>query len=280
MRNLPAIQRVLFRMQHDASFAARLRAGEPGAVTSAGLDPGDLDLLLEAPVAGVEADPGGKRLAQLLRNVSGELALTLARLSQLGDGESLSAHALATFPRSEAFHRCVMQDGRLPLAFAAHAADAAARSGDALALGLARIEHAMARLRRFDVTRPQPAPGAWVLAAHAQALAVAAGSTEAAARLRSALDAGQALPSLDDLAVSAAGSEHVLIVGSGSVSSLRLREVAIEQLAELAGELLVLADQPVTAGALAAFGARHDVSAGDLGEFIDSLRADGLVRES
>lgn len=264
------LQRTLFRMQHDPSFAARLRAGDAGARASTGLQEGDLALLSSASASSVEADAGGRRLAQFLRNVSSEHALTVARAASGADPALLAA-----FPSSEEFHRAVRDDLRLPLAFARHARRRAAAAGDALLLALAVLEEAMARARRGPFPRGTAPSGGLVLSPRAEALEVPEGSLRAAAELRQALDAGAPPP--PGLKVPDGGSEAVLVLGEASSSPHRLGEAGVELLSPLAGELLLLAREPLGAEDLATFCASRDVTAGEIAGFLEGLAADGVL---
>jgi hypothetical protein len=263
-----AVQRALFRMQHDPGFAARLRDREHEAVSSADLSEDELSLLLEASAAAIGADAGGRRLAQFLRNVSSEHALTLARAA------SVAPEMLASFPASESFHRAIHEDLRLPIAFAEHAAAVAAASGDALLVALASIERAMARARRDGFAHGRGS-GRFALSPRATILAVPAGSLQAAATLREALDASGDVPV--DLRVEPSTTEHVLVLGAPRESAHRLAEATLELLSPLAGALLMLVRDGGDDDALAAFRARHAASEDEVEGFLTSLVADGVV---
>lgn len=269
------IQRSLFRMQHDEGFARALRERDPQAVASTGLSADDLDLLLETGAAAVEADAGGRRRAQFLRNVAGEHALTVA-LAQLGGGADPAL--LESFTGSAFFHRAIREDLRLPLAFGEHAEARAGRTGDALLLALARLETAMAWARRHDFPRGLPEPGGLVLSARAEVLVLPAGTVHAAGEIRSALDAGrhEAL-SARAIRIDEESIEHALVLGRPRESPHRLAEVALEVLSPLAGELLWRSRTPLSVRDMASFRAEHDVTEAELAGFLEDLVAEGIV---
>ncbi len=260
------IQRTLFRMQHDARFAERLRARDDDAIASTALDADSLALLLAAPVAAVEADPGGKRRAQFLRNVSSEHALTCARAG---------AEIVESFTTSPEFHAAMREDRSLPLAFADHAVRWSAATEDALLRALARVEQAMASLRRGPFARVGAPPGGLALGERAEILSLPGGTIAAAARLRQALDANAAVPGDLDIGVDA--GEFALVLGGPRPSPHQLASVSIERLNALAGELLSLCAGPATAADLAAFRTRHEVTEPELAAFTAGLIADGAL---
>lgn len=262
------VQRTLFRMQHDAALAGRLFARDERAIAESALTSRELDLLLAAGPQAVAADPGGKRLAQFLRNVSSEHALSVA-WAQAGADREL----LASFPSSRRFHDAVMRDERLPLAFAAHALERAARSDDAVLLALARLEHAMASARRGPFARAGAPPGGLALAPRAEVLALPRGAIDAASAIRAALDAGEPAPRVG---VDESSVEHALVL-AGERPAHRLAEAGVELLSPLAGALLSLARDGADAPALAAFRERHDVTAEELAGFVASLADEGIV---
>lgn len=263
------IQRTLFRMQHDPVFASALRARDAGALASTGLAEADLVMLLAASAASIEADAGGRRRAQFLRNVASEHALTLARAA--GGADPL---LLESFTASEHFHGAIREDRRLPLAFASHALERARVSGDAFLAALALLEGAMCRARRGPFERVAAPPGGLVLGPRADVLELPEGSVFAAGELRRALDEGEPResPALPDGA-----REHVLILAGGAESPHRLADATLEVLSPLAGALLSLARTPLTAEGLRAFCVRHEVTGDEVGGFLEDLVAEGIV---
>ncbi|HSJ98614.1 MAG TPA: hypothetical protein VLC53_16180, partial [Myxococcota bacterium] len=138
------LQRALFRMQHDPTFAGRVRAGDPEASASTGLGSAELAWLRAADPIALAADREGRRAAQLLRNAASEFRLSLA-LGPAGDGDQAW---LAGFPRSSHFHRAVSAGTPLPLALATWAEQLAAGAPCAAFRALLALEAAMARARR------------------------------------------------------------------------------------------------------------------------------------
>src|SRR5262249_12871534 len=152
--NHRAVQRALFRMQLDPSFAARLRAGEADAQ----LGPAELALLRAADPIALSADRDLRRLGQFLRNVSEEFTLSRA-----------AGGSAEGFPSSPEFHDAVQFDRSLPLAFGRYAERCSA-SGLPAAQAFAALESALARARRELRAASLPgahelalAPWAWLL---------------------------------------------------------------------------------------------------------------------
>jgi hypothetical protein len=261
------LQRTLFRMQHDPGFALRLRSGDADAAASTGLQRDDLDLLLATQPAAVEADAGGKRRAQFLRNVSSEHALTVAAAAAAG-----LPSLVEDFTASEEFHRAIREDRSLPEAFAAHALRST-RGADPFVHAMARLEGALCAARRDGFPRPAPHAGQWMLSPRAEVLELPEGAVDAAGRLRQALDAGQPPP----VPCLGGGREHALVIG-GPRPAHSLAEVGVEVLSPLAGRVLELAREGLGPARLAAFCEEHDVEEGEFAPFLASLVADGVVR--
>jgi hypothetical protein len=242
------VQRALFRMQLDPGFAKRLRARDTKAVASAGLGPEELELLAKADPAAVSADRGGKRRAQILRNVTSEFALSLAL--------STNAKLVEGFTAAREFHEAVTRDESLPLAFGDYLVGRRARGA---AGAVAALERAMALVRRHPPGELEVTRGHVVLAPGNFLFRLPAGTLEVATRVRAALDRGEPAPA--GLTVqSGPPYEHLLMRRTDS-SPFRLPDVSVESLSPALGELLSRAERPRPRAELAADPERAEVVA-------------------
>jgi hypothetical protein len=248
------VQRRLFRMQLDAGFAARVRAGEGPAL--AGLGERERQALAGACAAAVAADREGRRRAQFLQNVTGEFALACAA--------GVSAEA---FPSSPEFHAAVEADASLPLAFAAYAERCC--PSDRAARALLALEQALARARR--AVAPSAPAGRLALAPGAVLRDCPAGTLDLAGRASEALRRGDALPRLR---VDVRRSETVLIRSAPALAPFGLREVAAELATPDLVRLLDALDPPCTPAELAQ---RIGETEADLIEVVDGLVRDGIA---
>jgi len=244
------LQRALFRLQLDPGW----RPGEHE------LGAGERALLAAAHPAGLSADPGGRRRAQFLRNVSGEFALSLAVTK---DG------ALAErFTSSREFHDAVTSDSSLPLAFGEYLIRAEAGP-------LAALEAALARARRARRAVPRLAPDELVLAPWAELLELPAGTLAAAERVRAALDAGDPTPI--GVEIAGAGSETLLLRREPEPAPFRLASVEVERLSPALAALLARAERPLDAGARAREARAAGLTVTELHEIIAGLVADRIL---
>jgi hypothetical protein len=187
--------------------------------------------------AAVAADRDGKRRAQFLANVSGELGLSIAAgLDPEG------------FPSSEQFHEAVRGDGSLPLAFARYAQRCSGGASWALR-ALVALESALCRARRELQTRRAPGPGELALAPWVSLETLPGGTLALAARLRAALDSRDRLP---DLVLDGPASETLLVRAAPIAAPFRLREVEVEHVSPALAALLRAATAPLTRAALSA----------------------------
>jgi hypothetical protein len=259
------IQRALFRMQLDPRFADRLRAGDSQAVASTGLEAGDLELLAGAEPAAVSADRDGKRRAQFLRNVASEFALSLALAPDRRIAEE--------FPESLEFHSAVESDASLPLAFARHL-EKRVTAAPLLVRAVAALECALAAARRARRTAPALGPGEVALAPWVELHRAPAGTLDAAARVRAALDRGE---SLSRPAVSADESEILLLRREPAPAPFRLPAVEVESLSPDLAELLALAAKPLAMTDRAAHAREASVSPAELEEVVGDLVAERIL---
>ena len=131
-------------MQLDAGFARALRAGDAAASASTGLEVDDLELLSGLDPAAVSADPGGKRRTQIVGNVALEFTLSLSASARSGRNPEL----LEGFCASPEFHRAIVDDRRLPLAYGEYALRRANEVGRADLAAVIALEAGLAQLRR------------------------------------------------------------------------------------------------------------------------------------
>jgi hypothetical protein len=211
------LQRALFRMQLD-----------PGCSPADELGPAERALLAAAHPAGLTADPGGRRRAQFLRNVTSEFSVSLA--------VTKGAALVERFTSSPEFHAAVASDSSLPLAFADYLARV--EPGP-----LAALDGALARARRARHAPAALAPGDLVLAPWAELLELPSGTLAAAERVRGALDAGQPTPI--GVAISGAGRETLLLRRDPEPAPFRLASVEVERLSPELATLLARARQPI-----------------------------------
>lgn len=252
--NHRALQRTLFRMQLDAGFGQRLRAGDPAALCSTQLGAEELALVRAADPAAVAADRDGARRAQFLRNVGSEFQLSLALLG---------AEALESFPRSLDFHRAVERNGRLPLALGRHLARCARGSRIE---AIATLERCMARARRHSRSVDDPPAGSVVLSEDCLVLELPAGTLDFAAQLREALDRGGALPAGPALGPAC----ERLLIRSGLLA-VGPHGVEVEGLSPALGRFLCAARRPLAQPERAALAAELDASPAEIEELASEL---------
>jgi hypothetical protein len=251
------LQRTLFRMQLDPGFASRVRAG--GAEAGVGLGAEELRLLRGVDPIALAADRDGRRRAQFLANVSGELALSVAGGL---DPEGFTASA--------EFHEAVRDDRSLPLAFARYAFRCTRAAPRALR-ALVALESALTRARRELQARPEARPGEIVLAPWVALEDLPKGTLALAACLRTALDTGGALPAV---ALDGSGNETLLIRAVPGVRPFRLRDVEVEQVSPALAALLRAALEARTRAALAK---RVSTPRAELDPVIADLLAEGIL---
>lgn len=265
-----ALQRALFRMQHDAGFADRVREGAPEALRSTRLGAREIAWLRALDPDAVAADCDGKRAAQLLRNVSSELGLTLAATGARPDAGWPTA-----FPRSAHFHRAVSEGGALPVAFGAFAADQLAAAEGGPLGGLLALERALlAARRRAAAATPSPPPGSYRLSPEARLLTLPAGIHAWASALRAALDRGEGPPPAP---APAGPPETVLVLAGPRPSPYGLRAVEVEPLEPLVAAFLASAAAGLGPRDVEAFAARHDLEPDDVRAVAADYVAEGAL---
>lgn len=254
-------------MQLDPAFAERLRRREAEAERSTQLEASELACLRGADPAAISADRGGRRVALLLRNVSGEFALSLA--------VSGTAEWLESFPASAHFHRAISEDTSLPLAFAAHVAEQTAHASAMLG-SLIELESALARARRALRQAPE-CPGSFALAPSAWLVELALGTFEWASALRLAIDRGSALPIAPPRREE---RETVLVAGATSGSGSRLRAVRAECLTPSVADFLRACLGGLDAAALATFCETQGVERAVVDAVLSEFIAEGVLLET
>src|SRR5262245_39972385 len=138
-----ALRRVMVRMLHDPAFTAAVYADPAHALAGVDLTTLERRWLAEAPPAAWRTDP--ERPARVLAALLDEFPASAGR----------APARVARFFTSEHFHHAVQARGSLALAFGAPLVGDA----DPIVANLARLETAIARVRRAP-RAPQPsAPG-------------------------------------------------------------------------------------------------------------------------
>ncbi len=256
--NVGALQRVLFRMQHDPGFAARVldddEARAARETDRAGLGPRELGLLRRVPAAAYAADRGGRRRAQLLRNVGSEFPAALAEALPRDEPGAWAEG----FTAGIEFHAAVDGDRPLPLAFRDYATRVAREAGAPRLAAVARLEGTMAEARRGRLRRPEAGLDEMVLAPWARLLELPAGTHAVAEAhhtgrvpVRGAVD----FASRETLLLVA--DEHTPPPGG-------LREVRVEALAAPVAAFLAGAERPSPVAGWAVFATRRGLAPGDV----------------
>ncbi len=262
-------------MQHDPCFLERLQGGEPEARASTRLDARDLALLLALDPSAVSADREGRHRAQLLRNVSSELALAIA----VGPDGAGDARWVEDFPRTAHFHSAVADDTPLPLAFARHAEERADATRACTAFrALVALEVALVRERR-RARPPALAPhgaGSVALSPLASVLAVDGGAHALAAGVRECIDRGEP-GAAAARGFAAAATEPLLVTARPAARPGGLLDLHVEPLTGLVAEFLLEAREPLDAAGQVAFGERHAIDRADLAAVVDDLVAEGVL---
>ncbi len=265
MTALRALQRTLFRMQADASFARRILDGDLEAVATTGLDPEDLALIKDVDPAGLSADPGSKRRAQLLGNLALEYAAALAFAARGG------TLALEHFLTSAAFHDAIANDRALPHVFGNWLSSAREDAPEWSAL--VRLETQLCHARRATSVRVMPGPGELVLAAGARCLELPAGTLDLAEALKGAeRPRDAALPSVD-----AERSETALVTASPRAHPFALAELQVELLAPPADALLRRAERPLTRADREHFAREQGATTAALETFLAEFVSEGVL---
>jgi len=240
-----ALRRVMIRMLHDPSFVGAVYATPDVALAGIDLTASERAWLLAAPRAAWNAD--ADRPARLLVALRDEFIAALR----------FAEERAATFAASPAFHRAIDGRGSLAAAFAEHLEGAS----DQRARALARLEGAIAAVRRAPRCPAPSPPGHLRRTPRAWAVEVPDGTLG----LFKALRAGAAPRDLGS------GTERLLVLREENGS------VSIEMLAEGLAHLLGAADQATPRASLQEAARRLGASAGEARDIIGRLVSDALL---
>jgi hypothetical protein len=235
----------MIRLLHDSTFAAALYTDR--AATLAGLDLSATEIawLTAPPPAAWRTDAA--RPARVRAALAEEFPATVVLAT---------AHA-AGFLRAPEFHAAIQERGSLALAFG----DYLARAPDPRARALARLERAVAAVRRAPTLAASP-PGRLRLAARAVVVVVPSGALALLDAVRAGGAPGRLGP--DDSPVLVAG------VPAGG-------DVTLEALEPALAALLVRAAEGCAREALLLEARRHGAPLGEDEAIVSGLVADGLL---
>lgn len=262
--NVAALQRTLFRMQHDPAFAARVLADDAQRAAweaeRAGLGPRELSLLRAAPARAYAADRTGRRRDQFLRNVASEFPAARAEAlpGRAGSTPGASSDWVEGFLASAEFHAAAAAERPFPLAFRDYAMRLAREAGAPRLAALVGLEGAMAEARRGLLRRPVAARGEVVLAPWVRLVTLAAG-THALAETH---HAGGPPPGGE---LAETERETLLIVADEQAPPPGgLREVRVEALSPLVAAFLAGAVRPTPIAGWRRFAERRGLAPDDV----------------
>jgi len=289
-------------MQRDAGFARAMLAQDPAAEATTGLTAPDLSLLLGLDPRALAADPGGRASSQLLGNSASEFKLSLAAAM----GHTKLPAALGEFQTSAHFHRALMGEGRLPLAFGQFLLETAKSLGAGQLIGIIELELSMAWLRRAQastsIPSPHPPRGNWPpdrsapssvpeilpnltvlppgfarLAQGVRLLALPKGTFNWAMELQEAMDRGDTTCPKPGRETSSGAHEWVLIQRTEPASAFQLPAVQPELLTAPTDALLKLCQTAASPAERRAFAEARGVTEEDLGAFLQGLVLDRIL---
>ncbi len=279
MTDTRSLQRTLFRMQADATFARDVFAGSAEALATTDLGSQDLTLLCALDPAGVSADPFEKRRTQLLGNLATEFLLTLAAANRSGEHEDL----LETFPRSREFHAAVRRGDRLPFAFAHHARrrleELSDHGGAQAALAVLELEESLARLRRESAieARLELASGFVQLAPTSRILDLPRGTLGWCDELQASLENGEPLARAPQGLGAGREAALLCVVPTERRAPRALLEVRAELLEPPADELLRLTERPFGPDERLDYARRRGVALEELEAFLHDFVVEGVL---
>lgn len=240
-----ALRRVMIRLLHDSAFAAEVYTDAERALGGVDLSATERGWLTMQPPAAWRTDAA--RPARVLAALGEEFpaAVTLA-----------TVHA-AGFLRSPHFHGAIQERGSLALAFGEYLGLAP----DSRARALARLEWAIAAVRRATA-RSGAAPARGLrLSAHAVVVRVPRGALALLDAVRTGASGGALGP----------GQEIVLVAGTPG------GEVGLEALEPALAAVLERAADGCTREELLAEARRQGAEPGEDAEIVARLLADGLL---
>ena len=251
-------------MQIDADFAGRVFEREPAALASTGLSDEDLVCIHAADPIAVSADPGGRRISQLLGNVIAEYVASVALfVERLG-----LTDIVAAFASSPEFHAAIRFDRSLPVVFGAYAARRLEAKPDSTLDSILRFERVMVEARRGEREVVSPGEGEIVLAGRARLAELLVGSFDAIGQLSDGSSGELKL---------GPGTEQLLITTGPAPHPGALHGVDVEVLSASVGEVLRAVEAPLDLAGRATLAANRDVGVEELGEFLRSLQGEGLL---
>jgi hypothetical protein len=236
----------MIRLLHDAAFAAAVHADPERALAAVDLTADERRWLLAKPAAAWRTDPA--RPARVLAALLEEYPATVAQ----------APDAPAGFFRSSELHAAIQERGSLALALGAYLA----RTGDRPTRTLARLEQAVAAVRRAPRAPAKSPPGRLRLSPRARVLRLPAGALDLLAAVRRD-ERGARLGTID---------EPVLVaLASGAT------DVTLEGLEPALALLLERAEPGCRGDDLRAEAGRLGAEPRDAAEVVERLVADGLL---
>ena len=263
------IQRTLFRMQIDSTFARRIIKRDSAALSTTGLEAADLEWLCSADPIAISADPGGRRLSQLIGNVVAEYACSVSlAVDELGMVDLASG-----FTTSPEFHSAIRRDRSLPVELGVYLARRFKERKECALDSVLAFERAMVDARRTVRAIPLPASGELVLAGAARLVALEAGTFDRVQRFR---ENGSSLSSDSG---SKAGSDHekLLITTGAPPHTGALHTVDVEVLSSSVAEVLWLAESSLGPAERESLAREKNMDPEEVNDFLRGLIAEGLL---
>ncbi len=263
------IQRTLFRMQLDSNFANQIRERNAAALSTTGLEADDLEWLISADWIAVSADPGGRRLSQLIGNVVAEYACSVSlAVDELG-----MTDVAAAFASSPEFHVAISCDRSLPIEFGGYLARRFGEREDRPIDSVLAYERVMVDARRAPRTAPVPACGEVVLAGSARIIGLKSNTFD---RVRAFREDGSTASSVKGTGIRSV-REKLLITTGERPHPGALHAVDVEVLSDSVAEILSLAEKPLGPADRAKLAEKRDVEPEELDDFFRGLIAEGLL---
>jgi hypothetical protein len=241
-----ALRRVMIRLLHDPELLRALAADPDRALAGVELTAAERRALLATPPAAWRTDPD--RPARVRAALADEFPAATALAPALADRFFASPH----------FHGAVQGRGSLALAYGAHLAS----HPDSRIADVARLETAIARLRRAPRRPDHSRDGRLRLSPHAAIVQTERGASAALAAART----GAPPPP------GAAGREHVLVVRDGASG-----EITLEELSPDLASLLDAAATEVPRASLVELAVRLGGDEAESAATVAGLEADGLL---
>jgi hypothetical protein len=240
-----ALRRVAIRLLHDPELARAVAVDPARALADVDLTPDEHAALAAVPPAAWRTDP--ERNARVLAALREEFVATAA----------LAGERAAGFLRSAHFHDAIQHRGSLALAFGAYMAEDA----DPRTAAVARLETAIATVRRAPRRSVPSAPGALRRPSHTVVLDVPSDTLALLRRLRDG----------DDGPAIGAPTEHVLVLRGPT------GDVSLEPLSDELAAVLAAAEREVPRARLVALASSLGAGPDEARQVVDDLIADGLL---